>query len=81
MTRTEAGYKDDLGEMATIGDTPLPDFLPGPENLIFRDEAVGVHLSLRSKSLDFFRREADRRGVPHERLISALLDAYVDRQD
>lgn len=81
MSRREAGYKDDLGEMVTIGDTPLPDFLPDPEKLVFRDDPVDINLLLRRKGLDFFRREAGRRGIPHERLISALLDAYVDRHD
>ena len=32
--RTKADYRDDLGEMAGIGDRALPDFLPPPDQLV-----------------------------------------------
>ena len=34
MSGTEAEYRDDLGEMAGIGERPLPDFLPPPDQLV-----------------------------------------------
>ena len=34
MSGTSAEYRDDLGEMAGIGERPLPDFLPPPDQLV-----------------------------------------------
>ena len=79
MSGTEADYRDDLGEMDGIGDRPLPDFLPSPDRLVRREETVKVTLSLSRASVDFFRSEAERQGVPYQRMIRALVDAYARR--
>ena len=34
MSGTHAEYRDDLGEMDGIGERPLPDFLPPPDQLV-----------------------------------------------
>ena len=34
MSGTSAEYRDDLGEMDGIGERPLPDFLPPPDQLV-----------------------------------------------
>lgn len=36
MSGTKADYRDDLGEMDGIGERPLPDFLPPPDQLVRR---------------------------------------------
>jgi predicted DNA binding CopG/RHH family protein len=79
MRGTEAEYIDDLGEMDDIGDRPLRDFLPPPEQLLRREDTVKVTLSLSRRSVDFFKRHAQRQGVPHQRMIRALIDAYAKR--
>lgn len=79
MSGTEADYRDDLGEMDGIGERPLPDFLPPPDRLVRREETVKVTLSLSRASVDFFRSEAERQGVPYQRMIRALVDAYARR--
>ena len=79
MSPTEADYRDDLGEMDGIGERPLPDFLPPPDRLVRREETVKVTLSLSRASVDFFRSEAERQGVPYQRMIRALVDAYARR--
>jgi hypothetical protein len=56
----------------------IPDFLPPPDKLIFRDDAVKVTITLSSRSVQFFKDEAARRGVQYQRMIRRLLDAYVD---
>ena len=58
----------------------VEDFLPPPEELVPRDDHVKVTLSLSRRSLDFFKREAKKRGVPYQRMIRALVDRYVERQ-
>jgi len=56
----------------------IPDFLPPPDKLIFRDDAVKVTITLSSRSVQFFKDEAAKRGVQYQRMIRRLLDAYVD---
>lgn len=79
MSDTEADYRDDLGEMDGIGERPLPDFLPPPDQLIRREDTVKVTLSLSRASVDFFRSEAERLGVPYQRMIRAVVDTYARR--
>ena len=79
MSTPEADYTDDQGEMDGIGDRPLPDFLPPPERLVMAEDTVKVTLALSRDSVDFFKRQASRQGVPYQRMIRALVDAYAKR--
>jgi hypothetical protein len=64
-----------------IGDVRIvKDFLPSPEELVFREDSVKVTISLSKKSVDFFKTEADRHHTQYQRMIRNLLDAYVDTQ-
>ncbi len=65
---------DQIGEVRIVD-----DFLPPPDKLVLRDEAVKVTLTLSRRSIDFFKREAQRRHVPYQRMIRALVDAYAKR--
>ncbi|MCA2998369.1 MAG: hypothetical protein ACKO1K_06200 [Burkholderiales bacterium] len=58
----------------------LPDFLPSPEELAFREEGVKVTLALSKKSIDFFKSEARKHRTQYQRMIRRLIDAYVDAQ-
>jgi predicted DNA binding CopG/RHH family protein len=67
-------YTDEpLGDIEVI-----PDFLPPPEELAFREEGVKVTLALSKRSVDFFKSEASRHQTQYQRMIRRLLDAYVD---
>lgn len=55
----------------------IPDFLPGPEKLVFKDETVKVTLSLTKASVDFFKKEAKTHHTQYQKMIRALLDKYV----
>ena len=55
------------------------DFLPPTDRLVRREATVKVTLSLSRASVDFFRSEAERQGVPYQRMIRALVDAYARR--
>ena len=57
----------------------IPDFLPDPEQLAFREEGVKVTLALSRKSVDFFKQEAAKRGTQYQRMIRRLVDAYVQQ--
>jgi hypothetical protein len=55
----------------------VPDFLPAPEDLVFRDEGVKVTIALSKRSVEFFKREAEKHHTEYQRMIRRLLDAYA----
>ena len=67
-------YTDEpLGDLKVI-----PDFLPTPEELAFREDGVKITIALSKKSVEFFRSEAERHNTQYQRMIRRLLDAYVE---
>ena len=56
----------------------VPDFLPAPEDLVFRDEGIKVTLALSKRSVEFFKREATKHNTQYQRMIRRLLDAYAE---
>ena len=70
-------YTDEpLGSMEVV-----PDFLPPPAELAFREEGVKVTLALSKKSVEFFKFEASKHQTQYQRMIRRLLDAYVEAQE
>jgi len=68
-------YTDEpLGDVQVI-----PDFLPRPEDLVFRDEGVKITISLSKRSIEFFKSEARKHDTQYQRMIRRLLDAYAER--
>ena len=57
----------------------LPDFLPPPEELAFREEAVKVTIALSRRSVEFFKAEARRHDTQYQKMIRRLLDRYAER--
>jgi len=55
----------------------VPDILPGPEELAFREEGVKVTIALSRRSVEFFKREAEKHGTQYQRMIRRLLDTYA----
>jgi hypothetical protein len=55
-------YTDEpLGELKIV-----PDFLPKPEALVFKEEKVQITLSLNKVSLEFFQTEAKKRHIQYQ---------------
>ncbi|OGT81325.1 MAG: CopG family transcriptional regulator [Gammaproteobacteria bacterium RIFCSPLOWO2_02_FULL_61_13] len=54
----------------------IPDFLPSPDDLAFRDDTVKVTIALSRGSVEFFKREAKKRDTQYQKMIRRLLDAY-----
>jgi len=73
MSRKTVYTNEPLGEFKVV-----PDFLPAPEELAFREQGVKVTLALSRKSVDFFKSEASKHRTQYQRMIRRLLDAYVD---
>jgi predicted DNA binding CopG/RHH family protein len=55
--------------------------LPPPDELVQREETEKVSLVLSKHSVDFFRRQAERLGVPYQRMIRVLIDRYVEHHE
>jgi hypothetical protein len=68
-------YTDEpMGELQVI-----EDFLPPPEDLVFREENVKVTISLSKSSVDFFKRAAKKNRTQYQKMIRRLLDFYADQ--
>jgi len=62
-----------------IGKTKVvADFLPSPEDLVFREDGVKVTLALSKRSVEFFKREAVKNNTQYQRMIRRLLDVYAE---
>ncbi len=73
--RTAKKYTEgEIGQVKLV-----EDFLPPPDKLVLRELNVKVTLSLSRRSVEFFKREADKRRVPYQRMIRALVDAYAEK--
>ncbi|MBC8342385.1 MAG: BrnA antitoxin family protein [Bacteroidetes bacterium] len=66
-------YTDEpLGKLKVID-----DFLPSPEELVFKEENVKVTMSLSKDSIDFFKKEAKKHHTSYQAMIRRLLDLYA----
>ena len=67
-------YTDEpLGNLEVV-----PDFLPRPEDLVFREDGVKVTIALTKRSVEFFKDEARKHKTQYQRMIRRLLDAYAE---
>lgn len=57
----------------------VDDFLPPPEELVFREETVKVTIALSKTSIEFFKHEAAKHQVSYQKMIRRLLDEYANR--
>jgi hypothetical protein len=73
MRRTIAYADEPLGHLKIV-----PDFLPGPESLVFRDEGIKVTIALTKRSVELFKGEARKHNTHDQPMIRRLLDAYAE---
>ena len=66
---------EDLGELQV-----MPDFLPSPEELAFKEDTVKVTISLSKESVEFFKKEAKKHKTQYQKMIRRLLDVYATSQ-
>ncbi len=55
----------------------IEDFLPSPDKLVFKDDAVKVTLSLGKESVMFFKKMAKENDVPYQSMIKRVVDVYA----
>jgi hypothetical protein len=72
--KAKVAYTDEpLGRLKIV-----PDFLPRPKDLVFRDDGVKISIALSRRSVDFFKHEAGKHKTQYQRMIRRLLDAYAE---
>ena len=57
----------------------ISDFLPPPKQLVRKEPKVKITITLNSKSVDFFKRFAEKNNVKYQTMINNVLDLYVQR--
>lgn len=62
---------EELGDIQVI-----PDFLPPPEELAFKEDTVKVTIALSKGSVEFFKKEAKKHNTQYQKMIRHLLDVY-----
>ncbi|ACL74236.1 helix-turn-helix protein, CopG [Thioalkalivibrio sulfidiphilus HL-EbGr7] len=55
----------------------IPDVLPSPEELVFKEDTVEVTIALTRETVEFFKREASKHDTQYQIMIRRLLDAYA----
>ncbi len=76
MSKKTAKYTDEpLGKIKIV-----KDFLPAPEDLVFKDDPIKITLSLSKSSVSFFKDQAKRHRTQYQKMIRRLLDFYVSNQ-
>ncbi len=55
----------------------IKNFLPKPDELIFKEENVKVTLNLSKSSVEFFKKIAHKHGNQYQKVIRSLLDKYT----
>lgn len=63
---------EELGKVEVI-----KDFLPNPEDLVFKEDTVKVTLNLSKSSIEFFKEIAQKHGSQYQKVIRNLLDNYT----
>jgi predicted DNA binding CopG/RHH family protein len=55
----------------------IDDFLPSPEDLVFKKQNVKVTMALSKSSVDFFKKMAKKHHTSYQTMIRRLLDIYA----
>jgi hypothetical protein len=55
----------------------IEDFLPPPDQLVFKEPNTRVTINLRARDVEYFKREAKKHGTQYQKLIRSVLDLYV----
>ena len=61
------------------GVTVINDFLPAPEDLVYKEKTVKITLSLTEDSINFFKREAKKHHTKYQLMIRKLIAEYAKK--
>ncbi len=73
--KSKLKYSDEpMGKLRVV-----EDFLPPPEELVFKEENVKVTMSLSRASVNFFKNEAKKNHTSYQLMIRKLVDIYASQ--
>ncbi len=73
--KNKVKYTDEpLGKLRVVD-----DFLPAPEELVFKEDNVKITMALSKSSVDFFKTEAKRHHTSYQAMIRRLVDLYASQ--
>ena len=73
--KSKTKYTDEqMGELRVI-----KDFLPPPDQLVLKEENVKITISLKKSSVEFFKREAQKRRTSYQKMIRRVVDWYASQ--
>jgi predicted DNA binding CopG/RHH family protein len=70
-------YTDEPSDVDLDAARVVKDFLPPPEQLVFKEKTVKITLALSENSVNFFKDQADKHGLKYQQMIRSLIDKYV----
>ena len=56
----------------------IKDFLPPPDQLVFKEKTIKITLALSEGSVNFFKIQAQMHGLKYQQMIRSLIDKYVE---
>jgi hypothetical protein len=73
--KSKVKYTDEpMGKLRVVD-----DFLPAPEELIFKEDNVKITMALSKSSVDFFKVEARKHRTSYQAMIRRLVDLYASQ--
>ena len=70
-------FTDEPLDVDLEGAKIIDDFLPPPDQLVFKEKTVKITLNVSEHSIRFFKCEAKKHGVKYQQMLRALIDKYV----
>ncbi len=73
--KSKVKYTDEpMGKLRVVD-----DFLPAPEELVFKEDNVKVTMALSKSSVDFFKAEAKKHRTSYQAMIRRLVNHYASQ--
>jgi predicted DNA binding CopG/RHH family protein len=73
--KSKIRYTDEpMGELRVV-----KNFLPPPDQLVFKGENVKITLWLRKSSVEFFKNEAQKHRTSYQKMIRRVIDWYASQ--
>jgi len=73
--KSKVKYTDEpMGKLRVVD-----DFLPAPEELIFKEDNIKITMALSKSSVDFFKGEAKKHRTSYQAMIRRLVDLYASQ--
>ncbi len=70
-------YTEEPSDVNLDAARAVKDFLPPPDQLVFKEKTVKVTLALSEGSVNFFKVQANKHGLKYQQMIRSLIDKYV----